>query len=332
MSPILDVVAGWGLADGVIDSVDPFEAGRHLPLMAEHRLVGVAFAAMLAGDLEVDEPALVAEAHRDAMASSLLLEDVLLDAVSVLRSAGIDHRVVKGAALAHQRGLPEQRQFGDNDVLVRPGDLGRAAAALEREGAMRVHEPVSPRWEQRFAKSITLRWRGTELDLHRTLAPGPYGLTIDGDALFASSDSFELAGVEVPTVCVEHHLIHAAVHVALGDVVARLGNVRDIALLLSASGLDADRVVAAAVEWRVEAPVAAGVLAADALGAETTGVVEWARRFRPSRTDRALMRSYAQRERRFRRQAVASLRVLGWGDRIAYVRSLVGGEARNRGD
>lgn len=328
MSPILDVVAGWKLADGVIDSVDPFEAGRHLPLMADHRLTGVAFAAMLAGDLEVDEPAAVAEAHRTAMASSLLLEDVLLDALSVLASADIDHRVVKGAALAHRSESPEWREFGDNDVLVRPGDLGRAAAAMEDAGATRVHEPVSPQWEQRFAKSITLRWRETELDLHRTLAPGPYGLTIDGDALFASSDTFELAGVAVPTLGAEHHLIHAAVHVALGDVVARLGNVRDIAMLLSTPDIDADRVIATVADWGVEAPFATGVVAADELGAETTGVVEWARRYRPSRTDRRLMHSYAQREGRFRRQAVASLRVLGWRDRVAYLRSLAGGRVR----
>ena len=328
MSPILEVVAGWGLPDGVIDSVDPFEAGRHLPLIAEHRLTGVAFAAMLAGDLEVDDPDLVTDAHRRAMASALLLEDVLLDAVAVLTAAGLDHRVVKGAALAHRSGSPEHRLFGDNDVLVRPGELSRAAEALEREGAVRVHAPVSPTWEQRFAKSITLRWRGTELDLHRTLAPGPYGLTIDGDALFSTHDTIELAGVEVPTLCVEHHLIHAALHVALGDVVARLGNVRDIAVLLGAPELDADRVIAAVVDWRVEAPFAAGVVAADGLGAATTGVVEWARRHRPSRTDRALLRSYAQRDGRFRRQAVASLRVLGWSDRLAYLRSLAARRAR----
>ncbi|MEM9466710.1 MAG: nucleotidyltransferase family protein [Actinomycetota bacterium] len=322
MSPIVDVVAGWGLADGVIDSVDPFEAARHLPLVAEHRLTGVAHAAMRAGDLEVDDPDRVADAHRDAMARSLLLEDVLLDAIDVLDRARIESRVLKGAALAHRDGDPDRREFGDNDLLVRPDQLRPAAAALEAAGAMRVFPPLSERWERRFAKSITLRWRQTELDLHRTLAPGPYGLTIDGDALFADRHSIVLAGVDLATLGADHHLIHAAVHVALGDVHPRLGNVRDTALLLSAPDLDADRVIATVVRWGIGAPFAAGVDAAAAIGAERTGVVEWAERFSPGRRDRRLMQSYRAREGRFRRQSLASLRVLGWRDRVAYVRAI----------
>ena len=322
MSPIVDVVAGWRLPDGVIDSVDPFEAARHLPLIAEHRLTGVAHAAMLAGDLEVDDPDRVAEAHRQAMARSLLLEDVLLDALAVLDGAGIEYRVLKGAALAHRFGCPEHREFGDNDVLVRPTQLTQAADALEAAGATRAFPALSPVWETRFAKSVTLRWRDAELDLHRTLAPGPFGLTVDGDALFGSSDRFDLAGVDVPTLSAEHHLVHAAVHVALGDVVPRLGNVRDVALLISAPGVDADQVAATVVDWGVAAPFAEGVAAADALGAETTSVVEWARRFQPSRSDRSSLQSYRRRDGRFRRQALASLRVLGWRDRIAFVRAV----------
>ena len=35
---------------------------------------------------------------------------------------------------------------------------------------------LSSSYDRRFAKSVTLRWRGTtELDIHRTLAAGPYG-------------------------------------------------------------------------------------------------------------------------------------------------------------
>jgi hypothetical protein len=240
----------------------------------------------------------------------------------VLDRAGVELRVLKGAALAHRFGAPEQREFGDNDVLVRPDQLTRAATALEAAGAERVFAPMSATWEQRFAKSITLRWRGTELDLHRTLAPGPYGLTIDGDAMFASSASIELAGVEVPTLRTEHHLIHAALHVALGDISPRFGNVRDTALLIAAPGLDADLVATTVVAWGVGAPFAEGIAAAEAIGAEANGVVEWARRFRPARSDRRLMASYRERDGRFRRQAWASLRILGWSDRLAYARAL----------
>lgn len=325
MSPILEVVAGWGLPDGVVDSVEPFDADRHLPMATEHRLTGVVHAAMRAGDLSVDHPDRVDEAHRDAMARCLLLEDRLLDAVEVLDAAGIEFRVLKGAALAHRTGRPEQREFGDNDLLVRPDRLTDAAAALERAGATRAQAAVSPLWERRFAKSITVSWQGTELDLHRTLAPGPYGLTIDGDALFSRAEVLELAGSSLPTLSPEHHLLHAAVHVALGDVTPRLGNVRDTALLLATPGLDADRVIRDVVAWGLDAPFAAGVLEADRLGAATTGIVAWARRHDDSRRDRRLLASYAERDGRFRRQAIASLGVLGWSDRVAYLRSLAAG-------
>ena len=328
MSPVVDVVAGWDLADAVIDAVEPFEASRHLPVMARHRLTGVAHAAMLAGDVEVDEPERLVEAHRRAMARTLLLEDVLLDASEVLDHAGLEHRVLKGAALAHRWSRPELREFGDNDLLVRPDQLSAAAAAFEAAGAARVFSPLSSTWEQRFAKSITLRWRDTEIDLHRTLAPGPYGLTIDTDPLFATTSVIELAGVEVATLRDEHHLIHAAVHVALGDITPRLGNVRDVAVLLATPDLDADQVIATVVDWRLGAPFAAGVVAAEAIGAERTGIVEWARRYRPSTIDRRLLASYQHRQGRFRRQVLASLQILGWRDRVVYLRSLRSGRAR----
>lgn len=324
MSLPLDVVAGWSLPNGVVDSVEPFAVSRHLALAAEQRLTGVVHAAMLAGDLEVDDPVAVGDAHRASMARSLALEDVLLEAVSVLEHATIEFRLLKGAALAHMDATPEQREFGDNDLLVRPDQLVEAAAAFEAVGASRVQPPLSPTWERRFAKSVTLRWRDTELDLHRTLAPGPYGHTIDAASLFAGSNdsAIRLAGISVPTLTPEAHLVHAAVHVALGDVVPRLGNVRDTALLIGRPGLDADRVIATVVAWRVEAPFAAGVLAAADIGAEPNGIVEWARRARRTRADRRAMASYAERDGRFRRQALASLRVLPWRDRVAYLRSL----------
>ena len=123
MSPIVDVVAGWRLPDGVIDSVDPFEAARHLPLIAEHRLTGVAHAAMLAGDLEVDDPDRVAEAHRQAMARSLLLEDVLLDALAMITVPAPNHA------------LSSRKSASRNDVPNTGDRIARSASAtsLDRE-------------------------------------------------------------------------------------------------------------------------------------------------------------------------------------------------------
>ena len=322
MTPVLEVVAGWDLADGVVDGVEPFEVDRHLADVIEHRLLGVLMAAMRAGDVHVDQPERVADAHQQAMAQVLLLEDTMLDAVGVLAAAGIEARLLKGAAVAHLLPEPGQRVFGDTDLLVPSDQLGPAAAALEAAGGVRAQPPVSDEWERRFAKSITMRWHGgTELDLHRTLAPGPYGHLVDLDELAASTATVAIGGVDVPTLERERHLVHAAIHAALGDVEPRLGNLRDIAVLLERSDLDVDRVMRTVVRWAAEAPFAVGVRAAGAIGARHA-VVDCADAHRPRGRDRRLLASYAERDGRFRRQTLASLTVVPWSEKPALLRSL----------
>lgn len=153
MTGVLDVVAGWGLPGGVIDSVEPFEVSRHLPDVVEHRLLGVLTAAMRAGEIFVDDESAVLDAHSAAMAQVLLLEDMMLTAVDVLREAGVDVWLLKGAALAHLLADPGERTFGDNDLLVPANRLPAAVAALEKAGGHRAQPSLSDEWETRFAKS-----------------------------------------------------------------------------------------------------------------------------------------------------------------------------------
>lgn len=60
---------------------------------------------------------------------------------------------------------------------------------------------------------------------------GPYGLLINLGDLFRDPAEILLAGRSVRTLSADLHLLHRAIHVALGDVDARLGNVRDLGLL-----------------------------------------------------------------------------------------------------
>ena len=320
---MLAFVAGWDLERGPVECAEPLDVGRHLGALRQHKLIGVARAAADAQAIVVDDPRALAEAHESAMAEALLLEDALLTAVDALAEAGIDALTLKGSALAHLLGPdPSERTFGDTDLLVPDDSLAAAAAALEQVGATRVQAGVSPEYERRFAKSVTLRWRAdTELDLHRTLAPGPYGLMIDPADLLRSPTTFDLAGRSVPTLSLEMHALHAAIHVALGDVEPRLGNVRDLALLLR-HDLDLDLIMRCAESWRCAHPLAIGLQAAAAIGAADHALLDWAEAHRPSRRDRALFESYRERDGRFRAQAWASLRVLGWRDRVAYARAL----------
>jgi hypothetical protein len=326
-------LAGHGLPGAA--PLPPAPVSDAMPAaVAGHRLSGVLAAAVADGSMEVeaDDRARIARAHEDAMREALLLEEELLRASEVLATAGIDHRVLKGAALAHMiHPDPAERCFGDNDVLVAAGDIDAAVGALLEAGARRPVPALSSTFDRRFAKSVTLHWTGgTELDLHRTLAPGPYGFLVVLDDLFRDPVEVILAGRVIPTLPADLHLIHGAVHVALGDTEPRLGNVRDVALLAAGPSVDLDHIIATVERWQCAAPVAMGLRATRTLGHHRSPVEEWAEAYTISETDRRRLECYSDREGRFRRQARASMSVLGWRDRIAFARALLRPSAANR--
>ena len=322
MSDLLEFLAGWDLSDGVIDTGDTVEADRHLPVVAEQRLTGVLLAAMRAGEVEVDRPEVVVEAHERALARARLLDTAMLESVEILLDAEITPYLLRGSAIACLLPEPDQRISADIDLLVPADRLDDAASALEAVGATRSQPAMSPDWERRFATSVTIGQRtGTELNLHRTLAPGPYGHLVDLDELAASTVTVKVGGVDVLTLRPELHLVHAALHVALGGVEPRLGDVRDIALLLERTNLDVDRLMRTIVRWGAEAPAAVGFAAAGSIGARHP-IIDWAEAHRPRSRDRRLLASYADRDGRVRRQALASLTVVPWRDKPALLRSL----------
>ncbi|MEZ5245318.1 MAG: nucleotidyltransferase family protein [Acidimicrobiales bacterium] len=329
----LRALAGLGLA-GSPPPGPPPPIGELLAGAARHKLVGVLAAAVSAGVVDPDpvDLALIADAHEGAMREVLLLEEELLRAIDVLDAAGVDSRVVKGAALAHMiHPDPSERCFGDNDVLVASADIDASVAALIDAGATRPIPALSPSFDRRFAKSVTLRWSGaTELDLHRTLAAGPYGKLIELDDLMRDPVEILLAGRAVRTLPADLHLLHGAIHVALGDVDPRLGNVRDLALLAAWPSIDVDAVVDAATRWGCAAPVACGLQTTVALGHRRSAIEQWADAFVVNETDRRRLAVYRHREGRYRRQARATWAVLGWGDRFAFSRALMVPSAANR--
>ena len=290
-----------------------------------HRLIGVLSAAVVTGDIEVDadEAELINRDHERAMTEALLLEDVMLDAIEVLDAAGIDQRVLKGSALAHTvHPDPSQRSFGDVDLLVGSADIDRAIAVLTDCGASRPVPALSADFDRRFSKSVTLEWRGgTELDLHRTLAPPPFGLRIALEDLWHAPSRFDLAGVAVSTLSPELHLLNGAYHAVLGDTEPRYGNLRDLALLIGCVS-DTDVVVATATRWRGEPVLARAVELVRSVGAPVGSFGDWADRLVVTPTDRRRLEAYGQRPARFRRQAFATLAELSWRDRPAYARAV----------
>jgi hypothetical protein len=324
--------------DGVIRALAMWDSSRTAPIgrnglaMVElvtaarrHRLVGVLAAAVAAGDVDGDDDDVdtVAREVSDAMAEALLLEDMMLEAVGVLGELGLDIRVLKGSALAHiVHPDPAHRSFGDTDLLVRSSQIDAAVEALTGAGGHRRIPALSGDFDRRFAKSITLDWRrGTELDLHRTLAPGPFGLRIPLDDLWVDPSCFRLAGESIDTLSPELHLMNGAYHLVLGDTEPRYGNVRDVTLMLGQE-LDVDVVVATAERWRGEAVLAEAVGLVGELGGSTGPLRDWAARVEVSRRDRSCLDTYRRRRSRFRRQALSVMRELPWRDRLAYARAV----------
>ena len=177
--------------------------------------------------------------------------------VGVLRGSGLDHRVLKGAAVADlDYPDPALRSFVDVDLLVRAEEWDDAIHVLREAGWERQFAEPRPGFERRFVKGMVLTRPddgGTELDLHRTLALGPFGLTVRLEDLWADCEVLRLGGVEVRALAAEERFLHACFHAVLGDLPPRLVPLRDIAQMSLRGNLDLDRVIHHARSWRAEA-------------------------------------------------------------------------------
>ncbi|RMH84588.1 MAG: hypothetical protein D6683_01840, partial [Actinomyces sp.] len=341
----LDDLVVWGHRPLAPVTLDPGDVDRLVEAARADRLVGVLAAAVDAGFVELPPGAArtVRTAHREALSAVLALDELLVAVADALDAVGIEHRLLKGAALAHlAHRRPADRLWGDLDVLVPAPDLDRAVDALAGLGITRRLPPLRAGYDRRFAKAVTLvDPDGREVDLHRTPAVGPYGLVADPAVWFAApASSVDLGPRRVTTLDATGHLVAAAVHLALGDVTPRRGHRRDLLGLLGHRSLDPDAARSLADAAGLTVPFAAGVTAvADLLpdagdgpaggepahGATPAGraLVDWARTVEPTRRDRRLLAAYRSRSGRFGRQVRASLGVLSRRDRLAFVAAIV---------
>lgn len=257
-------------------SGEPLDQGEWSVLLgtARHeRMVGllacaVADAALATTD---DQAAEVHEAHVAALCGDLVRERELIRLVGLLRGSGLDHRVLKGAAVAHlDYPDPALRSFADVDLLVRAEEWDDAIQVLREAGWERQFAEPRPGFERRFVKGMVLTRPhdgGTELDLHRTLALGPFGLTVRLEDLWADCEVLRLGAVEVRALAAEERFLHACFHAVLGDRPPRLVPLRDIAQMSLRRNLDLDRVIRHARSWRAEAVLLRAVeLAWETLG------------------------------------------------------------------
>lgn len=312
-----------------------------------HRVTGALAAAVRDGAMaatDAQRREAMAE-HRTAQLRVLLLERELAAIVRQLSRVGVATRVLKGIAHARLDYLdPALRSFNDIDLLVRPVDIDRAAATMRAAGYRRTLAEPRPGFDRRFDKGMTLiPHAGYELDVHRTFVLGPWGVLVDLEELWRDDgEPLTVEGQAMTALSLPYRLLHACYHAALGDWPLRLGSLRDVAELLrmersgdaNPDGASGDAVSgiatpvngarAIATRWGVEAVVAAAIADTNRLlGLPATGALSsWARDYTPSKRNEAWLALHTHENKTFAAQALATVRMLRWRDKLAYVHAL----------
>jgi hypothetical protein len=240
---------------------DPLSAARWNALVARvrgHRIVGLLAWAVADGTLPTTEEQAgeVRQAHVEALAADLVCERQLVGLARLLGDAGLDHRALKGTAVAHlDYPDPSLRSFIDVDILVRADEWDEAIGVLGLAGWERRFGEPRRGFDRRFVKGTVLVHRDddrVELDLHRTLALGPFGLTVRLEDLWQGCEPVRVGGVELRALEVEQRYLHACFHAVLGDVPPRLVPLRDLAQMSGNAKIDLDRVIDLARSWQAE--------------------------------------------------------------------------------
>jgi len=243
----------------------PPDGGLDLVRCAEgERLLGPLHHAASSGEVQLSDDAtqLLVDRHSAVMAWCIMIEARLLEVRDWFAEAGgVEHRVIKGPAVAHlDEDDPADRSFADLDLLVASADLDRAVRALQACGATRPWPERRRGFDRRFAKSVTLTsGEGIEVDLHRTLCDGVHGARIHLDELFDAPDEFRIGGEAVKALSRPHRMVHAAYHAVLGSPSPRLLSLRDLARYLTAADLQPDAILPIVRRWRGEAVLAVAV-------------------------------------------------------------------------
>lgn len=326
----LTAVAADGLAGATVGvPAEPLVGDtwqQFLNGVGDQRIAGLALRAVVEERFPVTERQreALAHVHEEAMLVCLQIERRLLQVCAVLDAAGVEHRVLKGAAYA-ALAYPDRalRAFGDNDVLVRSEQFDEALDAVAAAGYTRFWPELRSGYDRRFSKGVTLRdCADFELDLHRTFALGAFGLTVDLDAVFAGVETFELGGEDLPALDAECRFLHACYHAALGDDPPRLMSLRDVAEIMLHTEMDDTRVLDLAQAWRGQSVVARAVrLAWETFGlADVTRLSAWAAGFRPTQEEERLLSTYVGDNSSHTAKSLASLRVIpGWRNKAAFV-------------
>ncbi len=259
---LLLAIAAMPLQGGVPEPPAKFTAAEFDELLdrcERSRTLGALGDAIERGEWELDDDLMDRLSDRLLiwLSHSLRLERTTLRVAAALGSASIPFRMLKGVALAHfLYGEPSHRIFVDLDILIRSDDLDEAIRVLLSDlDGVRPEAQVRTGFDLEFAKDVTIRVDDLEVDVHRTFARGPFGLTMDPEELFLGSDIFSIGGTALPTLTPTGLLIHGCFDAALGNHPPRLGSLRDLMLLVERWPEHLDDLIEMGGRWQAQAVI-----------------------------------------------------------------------------
>lgn len=330
------VIARHGLPGTTLMPLDrPLSASTWdalLDVIRRERLWALLASAIAEGAMPAsDDQAHVAnERHVMFLALALRLEATLLRVTELLATRGVGTRVLKGLAVAHlDYPDPALRCSADVDLLVRSEQLEMALEAMQAAGWTRDLPERRPGFDHRFGKEVTLYTeRGVEIDVHRTLALGPFGLTIELDDLWEEPTPYDVGGATLEALSPQGRFLHACYTTAIGDRVPRLVTMRDLAQLLLVTGVDWRAAVRMAAHWRGEAVVAAALDTCGRVLGVDHEAIDWARQRVPSSQERRWLRSYPAHGGSHTRALLVGAAPLRGFERFTYLGALVAPDLR----
>lgn len=299
------------------------------------RLGGMLQAAIDGGAVTVDAEGAdeIRRLFHAQLVAAVTAEALTVRVADVFAGADVDWRLTKGPALAHlDYPDPNVRLFGDVDLVVHPQSWDAALTALGEAGFNREQPELAPGFDHRFGKGATLSTpEELEVDLHRRLAIGRFGVLLPTEEMFTDGDSLALAGRLLPVLDQPSRLLHACFHATLGGF-RHLRAHRDVAQLLLVTGVQWERTVEVASRHHVEAVVATAVRDAwSRLGLEAEHPAhQWARELRVSRRDARAIAVFTA-ERPFAAQALTAVPVVFGRGSIAYLTALARSRRRRGG-
>jgi len=327
---LLRAVARHGVVGGDTGpvSVAPEQVATLLVEATAHKLVGLLDQAVADGVVRCDEESAVRVGDRavEVAAWSVQLERHLLVVHDLFDDAGLPHRFVKGATVAHRfYSHPGLRMSVDVDALVEPAELDRAVALLVEAGHTRQQRDPYPGFSRRYAKSVSLRSAaGIEVDLHRVIPDGPFGLRASPDVVWTRpAGAVAVGGREVPALDPVAAFVQACVNAVASYDMVSLASLRDVVEVAAAVAGVVPELRSLAAAMGVEACLAEAVAhAVVELGWDAPASVAEIARWPISAREREWLDSYRLRPSDARRALLGMHAVPGLSGKVAYLVSV----------